>query len=80
VNILAERFEEMRSAGVAAFFFDLVIAAEGQARVATRFYRGQTRPDKLLDLLIEMKAQLVVEFALDGVCAETGRGGESAGH
>ncbi len=62
----------MYTARFAAFLFDLVSAAEDESRAAARFRKKQARLNELLDLLIEVKPQFFVEFALDSVAAKQG--------
>jgi hypothetical protein len=57
---------------VAAFLLDLIGAADGEASAAAGFRERQAGLNEFLDLLVEMEAQLSVEFALDGVAAEKG--------
>ena len=57
------------AAGVAAFLFDQVRAADEKTRAAARFRERQAGLNQFLDLLVEVKAQLVVKFVLDRVAA-----------
>src|ERR1700683_1948442 len=69
-NVLRQRFEKAHAPSVAAFFFDLFRSAEFQPCAPPRFFARHTRLHVLLDLLLEMKPQLVVEFTLHSVAPE----------
>ena len=66
-NSLHQIFDEVHTASVAAFFFDLIEGTEFQAGAAAGFCWCETGVDQLLDVLIEMEAELGVEFIFDGV-------------
>src|SRR5467141_1425249 len=69
-NILDERFDEAHASRIAMFFFKLFHSAEFQPRAAPGFRCRQAGLDELRDLLLEMKAQLLVDFSLDTFPAE----------
>src|ERR1700691_1193508 len=69
-NILRQRFEKTHAPSVAAFFFNLLRCAEFQPRSPPRFLARHTRLHVLRNLLLEMKAQLVVQFTLDGIASK----------
>jgi hypothetical protein len=66
-NILHQRFKEVRSARLAAFFFDLVGASEFETRAPPRFRERHASLNEFLSLPLEMKSQLVVEFVLNSL-------------
>jgi hypothetical protein len=48
----------------------LVSAAEFEARAAPSFRERQAGPNEFLDVLLEVKAQLVIEFIFEGVAVK----------
>src|ERR1700691_2003771 len=62
----------MNAAGVAAFFFDLIDAAEFEAGAAAGFGWWQPRRDELFYVQIRMEAEFGVEFVFDGVASKQG--------
>jgi hypothetical protein len=69
-EILNEVFEPARTAGVAAFFLDLLEAAEGEAGAALGFVTRHAGCYLLRDFVSEMRAELIVEFGFDDVSSE----------
>ena len=62
----SEIFDELHAARFAAFFFQLLGAAERESCLSRRFVASYSLRDELFDLMLVVKAQLVVEFGFDG--------------
>jgi hypothetical protein len=69
-HILRQSLYQVNATGLAAFFLDLVRAAKEKAGPTPRFRRGHAGPNKLFDLLLKMKEQLIVQFALHNATPE----------
>jgi hypothetical protein len=69
-HVLRQSLYQVDATGLAAFFFDLVRAAKKKASTTPGFRRGHAGLDKFLDLLLKMKEQLIVQFALHGATPE----------
>jgi hypothetical protein len=65
-------FEEVHAARLAAFLFELIDSAEFETSAAASFQERQAGLNELFDLLVEVKAQFVVEFVFDGTTPEQG--------
>ena len=62
----------MYATRLAAFLLYLIDSAELQARAPQRFFASQAGALVLLNLLLEMKVQLVIQFGFGRVSTEQG--------
>jgi hypothetical protein len=69
-DVLNDGLEEIDAASFAALFFEMFVAAECKTRAATGFTGSEARLDVLLDLLLEMKTQLVIHFRFESLAAK----------
>jgi hypothetical protein len=70
MNVLHQDFEVADATCVATFFRDLPGASKIKASAPRGFPMRQTRLNVFLDLPLEMKAEFVIEFRLDGAAPE----------
>jgi hypothetical protein len=70
LDVLRQSLNQMNAAGLAALFLDLVRAAKHKTGLAASFRERQARLDKFIDLPVDMKMQLIVEFSLHGLAAK----------
>jgi hypothetical protein len=70
VDILAQSLDEMDAARLPAVLFHSIHSAKFEASEPHRFIARQTGLDVFLHLPLEMKAQFMVEFALNGGALE----------
>src|SRR5438094_2012663 len=71
-DVLQHRLKARRAARVAAQLFGVLDAAEREACTAECVLGREASADILLGLALDVKAQLVVELALDDVAAQEG--------
>jgi hypothetical protein len=71
-KVLHERLEKAEAARLAAFVFYLIKAAKLQPHTTQGLRLGHPRIHMFGDLLLKMKAKLIVELTLSGATPEEG--------
>ncbi len=69
-DVLNQSLKETGAARIAAFVLNLFSPTKGNGSTPARFREGYSGLNEFLDLLVEVKAHLVVEVVLDGVAAK----------
>src|SRR5262249_18307872 len=69
-DVVHEVREPVDAPRVADLLLALIEAAHGEQRAAPRLLRGQARCDALLDLVLEVEAELLVHLVLDAAAME----------
>jgi hypothetical protein len=69
-EVLQQVFEPAGAACVATLFFDLLEAAEREACAARGFFTRNACCYVLTDFVVEMRAELIVEFGFDSGATE----------